>query len=163
MTRLRPRAFLLASPPLRPSAIAAASGAASPDGPGTVGPNDTIVLGFIGVGGMGTGLLNIFKEFPDVGVAAVCDVYEPHRLAGEVAAGGKPDAYGDFRGCSTARTSTPWSIATPDHWHAIPTILACQAGKDVYCEKPLAYRIAEGRAMVEAADEAQARSPRWAT
>ena len=44
-------------------------------------------------------------------------------------------------------------IATPDHWHAIPTILACQAGKDVYCEKPLTHRIAEGRAVVTAAEK----------
>ncbi len=115
------------------------------------GPNDSITLGFIGVGGMGSGLLDIFKGFPDVRVAAVCDVEEGHRLRAKEAAGGKPEAYQDFRKVLDRKDLDAVVIATPDHWHAIPTILACQAGKDVYCEKPLSYRIAEGRAMVDAA------------
>ncbi len=102
------------------------------------------MLGFIGVGGMGTGLLNIFKAFPDVQVAAVCDVYEPHRLKAKSLTDGKADALDDFRRVLDRKEIDAVVIATPDHWHAIPTILACQAGKDVYCEKPLSYRIAEG-------------------
>src|SRR5262245_40438612 len=58
-----------------------------------VAANEKIVLGFIGTGGMGTGLINIFKNFPDVTIATVCDVYEPHRHRAQSAAGGKPDAY----------------------------------------------------------------------
>jgi predicted dehydrogenase len=123
--------------------------------PRRVGANDTIVLGFIGVGGMGTGLLNIFRKFPDVAVAAVCDVYEPHRLKARSIAGEKSEAYKDFREVLDRKDVDAVVVATPDHWHAIPTILACQAGKDVYCEKPLSYRIAEGRAMVEAATRAR--------
>ena len=111
------------------------------------------MLGFIGVGGMGTGLLNIFKGFPDVRVAAVCDVYEPHARRAQSAADGKPEVYHDFRKLLDRKDLDAVVIATPDHWHAIPTILACQAGKDVYCEKPLTHRIAEGRAVVNAAEK----------
>ena len=111
------------------------------------------MLGFIGVGGMGTGLINTFKEFPEVEIAAVCDVYEPHLRRAQSAAGGTPETYGDFRRVLDRKDIDAVVIATPDHWHGIPTILACQAGKDVYCEKPLAHRIQEGRAMVQAAEK----------
>jgi predicted dehydrogenase len=121
--------------------------------PSTVPASEKIVLGFIGVGGMGTGLLNTFKGFSDVSIAAVCDVYEPHLRRAQDAAGGSPDGYRDFRRVLDRKDIDAVVIATPDHWHAIPTILACQAGKDVYCEKPLSHRIAEGRAMVRAAEK----------
>jgi len=114
-------------------------------------PNEAIVLGFIGVGGMGTGLLNIFKGFEDVRIAAVCDVHEPHALRAKEEAGGKPEVYGDFRKLLDRKDIDAVVVATPDHWHAIPTIKACQAEKDVYCEKPLSHRVAEGRAMANAA------------
>ena len=68
----------------------------------------------------------------------------------------RPDTVEDFRRVLDRKDIDAVVIATPDHWHAIPTILACQAGKDVYCEKPLAYRIGEGRAVVDAAEETQA-------
>jgi predicted dehydrogenase len=138
---------------LAASALAAGAwvdGSAPAAGPPR-GANNQIVLGIIGVGGMGTGLLRIFQTFPDVAIAAVCDVYEPHRLQAQELAEGRPAVYADFRRVLDRKDIDAVVIATPDHWHAIPTILACQAGKDVYCEKPLSYRIAEGRAMVEAA------------
>jgi len=119
--------------------------------PKPVAPGEKVVLGFVGVGGMGTGLLEIFKKFPDVAIAAVCDVYEPHARRAQSAAGGTPEVYGDFRRLLDRKDIDAVVIATPDHWHGITTILACQAGKDVYCEKPLAHRIQEGRAMVQAA------------
>ncbi len=152
-TTLSRRSFLAAST----GALAAASGvgrarAQEPArGGGSTSPNEAITLGFIGVGGMGTGLLNIFKEFNDVRVAAVCDVYEPNALRAKDLVGGKPDVLGDFRRVLDRKDIDAVVIATPDHWHAIPTILACQAGKDIYCEKPLAYRIGEGRRVVDAA------------
>jgi predicted dehydrogenase len=68
---------------------------------------------------------------------------------------GKPSTHGDFREVLDRKDVDAVVVATPDHWHAIPSILACQAGKDVYCEKPLAFRIAEGRAMVKAAEKAK--------
>jgi predicted dehydrogenase len=82
-------------------------------------------------------------------------VYEPHLLQAKELAGGRVSSHADFRAVLDRKDVDGVVIATPDHWHAIPTILACQAGKDVYCEKPLAYRIAEGRAMVEAARKAK--------
>ncbi|HWE36785.1 MAG TPA: Gfo/Idh/MocA family oxidoreductase [Isosphaeraceae bacterium] len=146
MMNLSRREFLAAS------AIAAAMAKGAAAAPRRrVGANEKITLGFIGQGGMGSGLLKIFKGFGDVEVAAVCDVYEPHRLKAKETAGGKAQEYKDFREVLDRKDVDAVVIATPDHWHAIPTILACQADKDVYCEKPLSFRIAEGRAMVEAA------------
>ena len=145
MTRPNRRQFLAASMAL------GLAGAAPRRGP--LGANDRVVLGFIGVGGMGSGLLDIFRRMPDVDVAAVCDL-DPSRLdKAKAAAGGKVDAVEDYRRVLDRRDITAVVVATPDHWHSIPTILACQAGKDVYCEKPLACNIAEGRAMVRAADK----------
>src|SRR2546423_854045 len=94
MTHLSRRDFLAAS-----ALAAGASRSVWGDEPSgkAVAAHDKIVLGFIGVGGMGTGLLNIFKAFPDVAVAAVCDVYEPHLLRAKSAADGKPSTYKDFR------------------------------------------------------------------
>jgi predicted dehydrogenase len=121
--------------------------------PAKSAPSEKIVLGFIGVGGMGSGLINTFKQFPDVAIAAVCDVYEPHLRRAQSSAGGTTDIYGDFRKLLDRKDIDAVVIATPDHWHGITTIMACQAGKDVYCEKPLAHRIEEGRAMVKASEK----------
>ena len=79
----------------------------------------------------------------------MCDVYKPRAEA----VGGKIGAkvYHDFRRVLDKKNVDAVVIATPDHWHALPAVLACQAGKDVYCEKPLALTIREGRAMVQAA------------
>jgi predicted dehydrogenase len=149
---------------LAASALAAAQAAprprgGSPEGAGRgqaprAAAGEKIVLGFIGTGGMGTGLINIFKKFPDVEIAAVCDVHEPHLRRAQSEAGGSPEAYGDFRRVLDHKDLDAVVVATPDHWHAIIAILACQAGKDVYCEKPLAHRIRETRAMVTAAEKA---------
>jgi len=121
--------------------------------PKPVPPSERIVLGFIGVGGMGTRLITTFKKFPDVAIAAVCDVHEPHARRARSASGATPETHGDFRRLLDRKDIDAVVIATPDHWHAITTIMACQAGKDVYCEKPLAHRIQEGRAMVQAAEK----------
>jgi predicted dehydrogenase len=121
--------------------------------PARVAPSEKVVLGFIGVGGMGSGLINIFKKFPDVAIAAVCDVYEPHLRRAQSSSGGTPETHSDFRKVLEHKDLDAVVIATPDHWHGITTIMACQAGKDVYCEKPLAHRIDEGRAMVRAAEK----------
>jgi predicted dehydrogenase len=139
------REFLVAS------SATAVSALGGPAVAGRAPASESITLGFIGVGGMGSGLLNIFKKMPDVRVAAVCDVDESHLARAKSSADGKPEAYGDFRRVLDRKDIDAIVVATPDHWHAIPTILGLQAGKDVYCEKPLSFRIGEGRAMADAA------------
>ncbi len=118
-------------------------------------PSDRIRVGFIGLGVQGTGRLAEFMRHPDVVAAAVCDVDQTH-LDGasalvEKTQNHKPDAYRDFRNVLERNDIDAVMIATPDHWHALPAVMACQAGKDVFVEKPMAYSIGEGRAMANAA------------
>jgi predicted dehydrogenase len=117
--------------------------------------SDRIQVGFIGLGGQGTSRLNEFLKHPDVTAAAVCDVDASHvdRAAAIVtkAQGQAPAKFRDFRKLLERKDLDAVMVATPDHWHALPVIHACQAGKDVFVEKPLAYSIGEGRAMVKAA------------
>lgn len=115
------------------------------------GSNDRIRVGLIGSGGRGRQDWGNFLKQPDVEPVAVCDVYDPFRQQGIAMAGGKPKAYKDFRQLLEDKNVDAVIIATPDHWHAIITVAACDAGKDVYCEKPLTLMIGEGRKMVEAA------------
>ena len=116
------------------------------------GPNDTIRMAAIGTGGMGRYNLTVFSKFKDVAIPLICDVNQLHaREANEKILGGKAEIVGDYRRVLERKDIDAVIIATPDHWHAIPTIHACQAGKDVYCEKPMTYCVAEGRRMVQAA------------
>lgn len=122
---------------------------------GPLRANEAIVAGFIGVGGMGRSNLRDFLLMDDVTVGAVCDLWDHNRELAlrmtERQAGGKARGYSDFRQVLDLQDVDVVVISTPDHWHAIPALLACQAGKDVYVEKPLAHTIYEGRKMVEAA------------
>lgn len=118
-------------------------------------PSDKISLALIGSGGMGKNNLSQFLRLPEVECPAVADVDELHLQEGlkivEEARGRRPDGYRDFRKILDRKDIDALVVATPDHWHALLTILGCQAGKDVYVEKPLATSIEEGRAMVSAA------------
>ena len=122
----------------------------------TIGANDRIRIGMIGVGNRGGQLLDAFLANPDAHIVAICDIYKPH-LEKTVATfekrGETVDQYSDFRKLIDRPDLDAVVIATPDHWHAIQTITACRAGKDVYVEKPLAVTIGEGRRMVEVARE----------
>jgi predicted dehydrogenase len=113
-------------------------------------PSERVRVGMIGVGGQGSGNMRAVLK----NVVAVCDVDTDH-LAKAAAAveksGTKPQTFADYRKLLAAKDVDAVLISTPDHWHALPTVHACQAGKDVYCEKPLTLTVAEGRAMVEAA------------
>ncbi|MCY2995378.1 MAG: Gfo/Idh/MocA family oxidoreductase [Planctomycetota bacterium] len=111
--------------------------------------SDRVVAALIGCGGRGMGLLGIHDD-PGCTIAAVCDV-DQQRLAAAKNRIGKCDAYQDFRRILDRPDIDAVLIGTPDHWHAAITVMACQAGKDVYCEKPLCRTIHEGRQMVEAA------------
>ncbi len=118
------------------------------------GADAPVRIGHIGLGGMGSGHLNGFARNPRCRVVAVCDVHlsRAESAAGVVeAAGGSADVYQDFRHVLDRDDVDAVVIATPDHWHTLPTIMACEAGKDVYCEKPLHLFIDEGKAMVAAA------------
>lgn len=133
------------------------------------GANDKIRMGFIGVGNRGSQLMALFMKNPDCEVAALCDLYEPYTSRnrdqvdprylqdrnGQVPKMGEkfpkqPRIYTDFRKLLDDKDIDAVCIATPDHWHAVITIQAIQAGKDVYVEKPLTATIYEGRKMVEA-------------
>ena len=114
-------------------------------------PNEQVRVGWIGCGGRGRFISQHLSKVPGVKITAVCDVYERNRERARTSVGGGCRAYGDFRELLDQRDIDAVLVATPDHWHAIPTVMACQAGKDVYVEKPLSHSIHEGRAMVRAA------------
>lgn len=132
--------------------------------PKKAAPSERLTLGFIGVGTMGRGHLGGFLGMNDVQVLAVCDVVaerrdDAKRMVEERYGKDKKaaykgcDAYTDFRKILERKDIDAVVIATPDHWHAIPCLLAAHAKKDIYCEKPLTHNIAEGRAIVNAVDK----------
>jgi len=112
-------------------------------------------MGLIGPGGMGNNLLRSFAAMPDVAVAFVCDAdarrADAAAKTAESIAGHRPQVVKDMRRIFEAKEVDAVVIATPDHWHAPATILACEAGKHVYVEKPCSHNIREGRLMLEAA------------
>jgi len=117
-----------------------------------LGANDRIGVGFIGFGLIGKQHVADFKKFDDVDLVGLCDVHKP-RLDEGLAYIGNANArgYGDFRKMYENKDIQGVVVATPDHWHALLTILACAAGKDVYVEKPMTAFIEEGKWMIEAA------------
>ena len=114
------------------------------------GANDRLRVGVVGTGRQGRSDMHAHLVLPDVEVTAICDVYEPN-LAQAAAMAPGARQYHDFRALLDDRNVDAVIVATPDHWHALVTVMACQAGKDVYVEKPSSVAIAEGRKMVEAA------------
>lgn len=125
-------------------------------------PAKQFTLGFIGVGKQGDGLMHGCLPRNDVRVLAVCDVDATRRnlakqavekhYAGEVKSGAYKgcDAYDNFNELLARKDIDAVVIATPDHWHALIAVAAANAGKDIYCEKPMAHTVVEGRAMVNA-------------
>ncbi len=120
-----------------------------------LGPNDRIRLGVIGCGGMGTRHIEALAVNPQCEIAAVCDCFRPRyeNAVGVVQSlsGKAPDGVQDFRQVLDRDDIDAVFVPTPDHWHPLITIMGCQAGKDVYVEKPASPTVAEGRAMVAAA------------
>jgi len=128
----------------------ACAGAVLPAGR-ALGANERVNVALIGCGGRGMAVARLMRQVPGVEFVAACDVYTPNAAAAKAWAGGECREYADFRRVLERKDVDAVLIGTPDHWHAIPTVLACQAGKDVYVEKPLGHNIREGRAMVQAA------------
>ena len=117
--------------------------------------SERITMGAIGVGGRGTSDMRGLMGFSQVQMVAVCDPVPEHRERAKKIVDDKYEnrdctAYNDFRDVLARDDVEAVMIGTPDHWHAIVTITACQHGKDVFCEKPETLTIREGRAMVEA-------------
>ncbi len=115
-----------------------------------LGANDRIRLGFIGLGNRGDQVLDAFRKHADAEVIAVCDIYQPYLDFAAKKIGTEPKRFTDYRRLLELKDVDAVVINTPDHWHALQTIHACEAGKDVYVEKPLSLCVAEGRAMVAA-------------
>lgn len=165
---------------LRTAAIVSAAAGAPLVVPSTVfganAPSNRITVGFIGCGNQSTIDLPAFLGHEDCQVLAVCDVNTasygyrtPQQFlgrkpaqdqvkafyAGRTAAGAYQgcDAYNDFREVLARRDIDAVALVVPDHWHALMTVLAARAGKDIYCEKPLSLTVRDGQAMVKAVRE----------
>lgn len=119
------------------------------------GANERISVGMIGVKNQGSGNLKRFQQ-AGADIVAICDVdANVVNEAGKLVKGPEPKVFHDYREMLQMPGLDAVVITVPDHWHALMTIHACQAGKDVYCEKPLSLTIAEGRRMVTAARQYQ--------
>lgn len=133
------------------TAAAAAAAVSALSSRQVLGANERIRVGFIGVANRGMQLVDAFQKQADMEIVALCDVSKSTLEKAAARIGGKAELYGDFRKLIDRRDVDAVVIATPDHWHAIQTIAACRAGKDVYVEKPTSVTIREGRRMVEVA------------
>jgi predicted dehydrogenase len=112
--------------------------------------HETISVGCIGTGGRCQGLMKALARIAGVRIVAVCDVWDVHQAAGLKLADAKANATKEYREVLDRKDIDAVLIGTPDHWHAPLTIAACEAGKDVYVEKPLTHELSEGAAVVQA-------------
>ncbi len=119
-----------------------------------LGANDRVGIGFIGFGLIGKQHVAGFKLYKDVEILGMCDTYKP-RIQEGIAYAESPNCkgYQDFRKMYEDKNIHGVVVATPDHWHALHSIMACAAGKDVYVEKPLTVANDEGRWMIQARDK----------
>jgi predicted dehydrogenase len=133
------------------------------DGSRYLAPSDIISLGFIGTGKQGRGLTSSFLNTNEVRIAALSEVYQAkaqltldrikmhYEKNTQLGTFSEIPVYQDFRELLNRKDIDAVVIATPDHWHAAMAVRAAEAGKDIYCEKPLSLTVREGRAMVNAA------------
>jgi predicted dehydrogenase len=113
--------------------------------------NEKINVGFIGYGLIGKRHVLDFRDQPDVNIVAVAECHEGRLNEAKSLIGGKVRGYRDFRELLDAKDIHAVVVSTPDHWHALMTMLACASGKDVYVEKPLTLFSREGRWMIDVA------------
>lgn len=154
-SRMTRRNFLKSSAETT-AGLAALGGAALVARPKRVlGANDRVRLAVCGVRGRGWDHVEEFSKLPDVEIAALCDIDQNvlRKRLGDMAQRGlaQPPVFTDVRKLLEEKTIDAISIATPNHWHALMAIWGCQAGKDVYCEKPCCHNAWEGAQLVEAA------------
>jgi len=138
-------------------------GGTRPDGTKYIAPSDIISLGFIGTGKQGKGLTTSFLGTNEARIVAISEVYKAkaqltldrikthYEKNTQLGTYSDIPVYNDFRELLARKDVDAVVIATPDHWHAAMAVRAAEAGKDIYCEKPLALTVKEGRAMVNAA------------
>ena len=135
--------------------LGSAAGLLAAGRPARASANERVGVAVIGDRGRGRDLARLFAANRDAAVLAVCDVddamFERAVQAVEGVGGSSPQIEKDFRRLLDDPAIDAIAIATPDHWHALMTVMACQAGKDVYVEKPVSHNVVEGRRMVEAA------------
>lgn len=113
------------------------------------GANETLNIGLIGVGGRCRHLVQALVKVPDIRIAAVCDIYDVHLDAARKLADPKAFATKAYKELLDRDDIDAVLIATPDHWHVPMAVDACNAGKDVYVEKPLTHSLEEGRSIIE--------------
>mgnify|MGYP001028986068 CR=1 FL=1 len=121
--------------------------------PTVLGANERVLTGHIGTGGMGKRNIQFCLLRDDIQPIAICDLWEPHRLQAVDLVTNKypkPSTHVYFEEIIENKDIDAVVIVTPDHWHTIPAMMACDAKKDVWCEKPLTTTIAEGRPLIEA-------------
>jgi len=118
-------------------------------------PNDTVRVACVGIGGRGKDHISGYSNLPNVEIAAICDIDDSHIAKGlsqlETLGKNKPATYKDIRKLLEDKTIDAVSLATPNHHHTLQTVWSCQAGKDVYVEKPCSHNIFEARQIVAAA------------
>jgi predicted dehydrogenase len=135
--------------------LSSATAAALATAERAAGANERVNIALIGAGGRGRDHINFYARIPEARIGAICDVNQEAQERAvalvEKLQGHKPKTYYDMREAFDDKAVDAVSIATPNHWHALSAVWACQAGKDVYVEKPASYNVFEGRKMVEAA------------
>ena len=118
-------------------------------------PSDTVRVACIGIGGRATAHIGGYSKLPNVEIAAICDPDDSHIAKGlaqiEKLGKPKPQTYTDIRKLLEDKTIDAISISSPNHWHTLMTVWACQAGKDVYVEKPCSHNVFEAKQIVAAA------------
>jgi predicted dehydrogenase len=118
-----------------------------------LGANDDVRVAVVGCGGRGSNHISAFPKIPGVRLVALCDADSDHlgrAAAGQEKNGNNVKTYKDYRKLLEDKDIDAVCTATPNHWHSLVTVWACQAGKDVYVEKPISHEIWEGRKCVEA-------------
>src|SRR5579872_1745768 len=148
--------FLMQAQPARRQFVKAAAAAIATAQFPILGANDRINVGIVGLGGRGGNHISAYSTLDSESrIAALCDVNQSARERAvalvKKGKGYEPKEYSDMRALFESKDVDAVSLPLPNHWHALATIWACQAGKDVYVEKPASHNIFEGRQMVKAA------------